>query len=41
MGMRERVESLGGEFQIRSETGKGTMITARLPLQPEGGARNE
>ena len=36
-GMRERVESLGGEFEIKSEVGQGTIIRARLPLQPEGG----
>lgn len=36
-GMRERVESLGGVFQVRSQTGdgpgRGTTILARLPCQ--------
>jgi signal transduction histidine kinase len=36
-GMRERVESLGGSFSVKSEIGKGTQITARLPLQAEKG----
>lgn len=36
-GMRERVESLGGSFEIESAVGKGATITAHLPLQIEGG----
>ena len=35
-GMRERVESLGGLFNIESETGRGTKAIARFPLQPVG-----
>jgi signal transduction histidine kinase len=31
IGMRERIESLGGEFEIRSTVG-GTCLKARLPL---------
>jgi len=36
-GMQERVELLGGKFQIDSELGLGTLITARIPSpkQPE------
>ena len=37
IGMRERVESLGGQFEIMSEIGQGTRITTHLPLQMEGG----
>ena len=37
-GMRERVESLGGEFFIDSELGQGTTVLAYLPLQIDGGA---
>lgn len=33
IGMRERVESLGGWFRVESESGDGTQIDARLPLQ--------
>ncbi len=33
MGMRERVESLGGTFHIESRLGKGVRISALLPLQ--------
>ena len=36
-GMRERVESLGGHFSVKSEIGKGTQIMARLSLQAEEG----
>lgn len=32
IGMRERIESLGGEFEIRSTMGGGTCLKARLPL---------
>jgi signal transduction histidine kinase len=32
IGMRERVESLGGRFGIESQPGKGTRVIARLPL---------
>jgi len=35
-GMRERVESLGGLYQIESSAGQGTRIIAKLPLQVEG-----
>jgi signal transduction histidine kinase len=34
-GMRERVESLGGTFQVASAPGHGTRITAQIPLRPE------
>jgi signal transduction histidine kinase len=33
VGMRERVESLGGLFYIASEPGRGTQVNARLLLQ--------
>ena len=35
--MEERARSLGGEFEIQSEAGKGTTLTARLPLTPDPG----
>ena len=35
-GMRERVESLGGYFQIDSRPEQGTTILARLPFQMDG-----
>ncbi len=31
-GMRQRVESIGGTFQIRSEIGQGTHVIADLPV---------
>jgi signal transduction histidine kinase len=33
LGMRERVESVGGNFTIESQLGKGTKIKITLPLQ--------
>jgi signal transduction histidine kinase len=35
VGMRERVESLGGTFQVESSPGQGTKILANLSLQEE------
>ncbi len=36
-GMRERVESLGGNFSVESRTGEGTRVFARIPCRPEEG----
>lgn len=33
IGMRERVEQLGGSLQLRSSPGQGTMVSASLPLR--------
>jgi two-component system sensor histidine kinase UhpB len=38
IGMRERALSLGGDFAIAGEPGKGTVVTLSFPL-PESGAR--
>ena len=38
VGMRERVESLGGEFQVDSAPGHGTRVSASLPLGAAGDA---
>jgi signal transduction histidine kinase len=32
--MRERVEALGGAFNVESQPGSGTRVTATIPLQP-------
>jgi signal transduction histidine kinase len=32
LSMRERVNALGGQFAIRSMPGRGTTITARVPV---------
>jgi signal transduction histidine kinase len=37
VGMRERVESLGGQFRVESQPGRGTKVYASLPMQLEGG----
>ncbi len=39
LGMRERLEALGGTFSLSSAPGKGTTVLAKIPLQ--GGARAE
>jgi two-component system sensor histidine kinase UhpB len=31
-GMRERVESVGGQLSIQSEPGRGTMIEVAVPV---------
>jgi signal transduction histidine kinase len=33
-GMRERVESLGGQFELVSSPGQGTKVIALVPLNP-------
>ncbi len=35
--MRERAEAVGGEFSIQSRSGKGTVLTVRIPLETEQG----
>jgi len=34
IGMRERVQSIGGQVHIQSSLGAGTRITFRVPLEP-------
>jgi len=34
-GMQERIQLLGGRFEIQSEAGKGTIIRARVPCLPK------
>jgi len=36
--MRERAESVGGQFQIQSSLGQGTRVVVRVPLAEEGHA---
>ena len=33
VGMRERVEELGGEIEVSSRPGEGTEVTVRVPLE--------
>jgi signal transduction histidine kinase len=35
-GLRDRVEGLGGSFEIESRRGHGTRIAAEIPAQPRG-----
>jgi signal transduction histidine kinase len=35
-GMRERVEILGGSFQLQTGTGRGTVIQVSMPMQLDG-----
>lgn len=34
-GMRERAALLGGELEVRSRKGRGTLVEARIPLKPD------
>jgi signal transduction histidine kinase len=36
LGMRERVQSLGGEFLIASAPGQGTRVQLRIPISERG-----
>jgi signal transduction histidine kinase len=36
LGMRERVESLGGHFEVESRAGEGTRVITSLSLNPAG-----
>ena len=38
VGMRERAESLGGQFHVESRPGGGTRVIATLPLETTGGS---
>jgi signal transduction histidine kinase len=37
IGLRERVAGLGGHLSIQGQPGKGTILTASIPLPEEGG----
>jgi signal transduction histidine kinase len=37
LGMRERLEMVGGSFEVESGPGKGTTIIAKIPLHAAGG----
>ena len=39
LGMRERVEMVHGDFEIRSAPGKGTMVQVRIPLAKNGAGK--
>ena len=39
IGMRERVQALGGEFAIDSSAGEGVTITVVIPLDSAPGSR--
>jgi signal transduction histidine kinase len=34
VGMRERIESLGGQLEVRSSTGQGTRVAIKVPVRP-------
>lgn len=37
LGMRERVQAVGGRFELESEPGRGTVVRARVPLSGSDG----
>lgn len=41
IGMRERLEMIGGQFAIESQPGEGTTVTARIPLGNRRGDTND
>jgi len=41
MGMRERVQALGGEFNLESRPGVGLTVTASIPVQDAHGNEAE
>jgi len=40
LGMRERLEMVGGKFSIKSAPGHGTTVTAQIPATTEGAGKN-
>ncbi|MBV8462449.1 MAG: hypothetical protein JO368_04090 [Acidimicrobiales bacterium] len=38
IGLRDRVESLGGRISLQSKRGAGTLLSVELPLSPDGAA---
>ena len=36
LGMRERLEMVGGKFSIKSTPGHGTTVTAKIPVTAKG-----
>ncbi len=40
LGMRERLEMVGGKFTIDSKPGRGTTVTARIPATTEAGEKH-
>ncbi|MCY1143120.1 DUF4118 domain-containing protein [Actinoplanes sp. Pm04-4] len=37
LGLKDRTEALGGTLDVTSPPGAGTTVTARIPLEPDGG----
>jgi len=40
LGMKERLEMVGGKFSIKSTPGHGTTVTARIPVTTEGAEKD-
>ena len=38
IGLRDRVEALGGRMSSQSKRGAGTLLSVELPLSPDGAA---
>jgi len=38
IGLRDRVEALGGRISLQSKRGAGTLLSVDLPLSPDGAA---
>ena len=40
LGMRERLQMVGGKFSIKSKSGHGTTVTARIPVTTKGAEKH-
>ena len=40
LGMRERLQMIGGHFDIKSAAGEGTTVTAKIPSRKNGGGKS-
>jgi signal transduction histidine kinase len=40
LGMRERLQMVGGKFSIKSTPGHGTTVTARIPVATKGAEKD-
>jgi signal transduction histidine kinase len=39
LGMRERIEGVGGNFEVTTARGKGTTLSVQVPVRPMNGAK--
>lgn len=37
LGLKDRIEALGGTFSVHSPVGRGTTVSCQLPVEADGG----